>query len=263
VASGDTIWARSANGATDVQVTSGAQPRLSMDGRYMVFHRRDASTVVNHQDVWVRDLAMGTETKVFANNDYVVGYGFTPDDAKLVFDYASEVDRANRDGTRQRRLFLYDGNDDAPDANPVDGRIVLHNGNSGLYVLPSDGSTRAKISGTQAGDYWPTWSPDGTWISFLRTTSTSANYYKVKPDGTGLTQLTFFPATTVSGASQADLGDRRVVAGLHPASRRRDRLRSGRPLRRRVRWQRRRHARLDGERPAPTTSGPSSPRRPR
>ncbi|HEV8542939.1 MAG TPA: DUF642 domain-containing protein, partial [Verrucomicrobiae bacterium] len=50
------------------------------------------------------------------------------------------------------------------------------------------------------GDYWPSWSPDGEWISFIRTQPTN-NYFKIRPDGTDLTQLTSFPNTSANGFS--------------------------------------------------------------
>jgi len=53
-----------ADGSADVQLTTGEWPRLSADGRYLVFHR--GNSTFSRADVWVRDLTTGIETKVFS-----------------------------------------------------------------------------------------------------------------------------------------------------------------------------------------------------
>jgi hypothetical protein len=57
-------------------------------------------------------------------------------------------------------------------------------------VAQAGGSNPGWITNTQPYDYSPRWSPDGQWIAFWR----DSDAYKIRPDGTGLTQLTSLPA---------------------------------------------------------------------
>src|SRR3954469_9421525 len=61
----ETIFAT--DGTTTTPVTTGHWPHLSPDERYLVFHKNtNGTTNVYRQDLWVRDLAAGTETRVWA-----------------------------------------------------------------------------------------------------------------------------------------------------------------------------------------------------
>ena len=53
---------------------------------------------------------------------------------------------------------------------------------------------RRYVPSTHPNDWWASWSNDGQWLSFLR----RANYYKIHPDGSGLTPLTF-STTPITG----------------------------------------------------------------
>ena len=139
----------------------------------------------------------------------IVSFDWSLDDRSLVFDYGSDIRTTPRDLQAPKPLIGIDGLDDAPAVNPVDGRLVWHNSSSGLYVSNSDGTGRQLIPNSLKGDFFPTWSPDGTWIAFSRQTGTPAvsnSIYKIRPDGSGLTALllpsgplvfssTFFGAT--------------------------------------------------------------------
>lgn len=87
-------------------------------------------------------------------------------------------------------------------ARPFDGRAV--------YVMTADGSGVRRVTPWQlhAGDH-PDWSPDGTRILFRGPTHAfiGSNLYTVRPDGSGLKQLTRFGgAVEVLSASYAPDG---------------------------------------------------------
>ncbi len=212
-----TIWLAAADGSADVRLTTGEWPRLSADGRHLVFHRGDASPT--QADVWVRDLTTGTETKMFANSSSVVSFDWTPDGAQLVFDYSCDIRQMNRDGTGIRILVpASDCYDDAPAVNPVDGQLVFHNTHNGLWIANADGSNRTQIPNTTGGtipEVYPVWSPDGARIAF----QVGNSYAIIKPDGSGRTDLLAAAAVTLSHP-QADApaawspdGDWLVFAG--------------------------------------------------
>ncbi len=181
-----TIGFAAGDGSADVAITSGEWPRLSPDGRYLVFHR--GGNPYSRGDVWVRDLVLGTETRVYQNNDYVVSYDWTRDGSRIVFDYACGIYQMNRDGSGVTQLLGADCYDDAPAVNPVDGRLVFHNIHSGLWLTSTNGAGRTQIPGTAGGntpDVYPVWSPDGTRIAF----QTNLSYAIVQPDGSGRVDL--------------------------------------------------------------------------
>jgi uncharacterized repeat protein (TIGR01451 family) len=182
-----TIWLAAANGSADVQLTTGEWPRLSADGRYLVFHR--GNSTFSRADVWVRDLTTGTETRIFSNPDYVVSYDWTRDGSKIVFDYSCDIRQMNRDGSGIATIIPASNcYDDAPAVNPVDGRLVFHNIYSGLWIANADGSGRALVPNTTGGatpEMYPVWSADGASIAF----EVGNSYAVIKADGTGRTDL--------------------------------------------------------------------------
>jgi len=139
-------------------------------------------------NIYVKDLATQTITRVTNNSDYIVSSNWSTDSQHILLDASCSIYRINRDGSNAINLTNnHHCYDDAPSVNPVSGRIAFHNQFSGLYTMNADGSNIQHIPNTQANDWLAWWSWDGQWLSFLR----SANYYKIHPDGTGLTQLTF------------------------------------------------------------------------
>jgi Tol biopolymer transport system component len=206
-----TIWQAALDGSSDQQITTGSEPRLSPDGRYLIFHR-GTDPNPTRRDLYERDILTGQETRVFANNDYDVNYSFTADSSQIVFDYYVYIEEMNRDGSNAH-IFLQgsDAYDDAPSVNPHNSTVAFHNIHVGLLTCKSDGSGRLQIPNTQPGDLFPTWSPDGQWISFERGNPSlynsaksiydipGFNLFKIHPDGTGLTQLTFVTNLTSQG----------------------------------------------------------------
>jgi Tol biopolymer transport system component len=191
-----TIWAAASDGSFDLQITTGEWPRISPDGSWIVFHRGGSGDPTRN-DLYVRNQETGDEIRVFANPDFAVSYDWTADSSQIVFDFGCGIYIMNGDGSGMRQLIGVDCFDDAPALNPGDGRIAFHNAHIGILLANPDGSNRVVIPNTMPLDFWPQWSPDGQWISFGRADSNGliVNYFLIQPDGTGLTQLTFFSAS--------------------------------------------------------------------
>jgi Tol biopolymer transport system component len=186
----DTIWLLDETG--DTEVMDGMYPRLSPNGRYIAYKKGHSQH--RSASIYVRDLQSGLDTKVFTNTDEVVSYWWTADSSQIVFDFDCDIYVMDRDGSNMQLLstgwpFPYPRYNDAPALNPADGRITWYNDwdGGGLGVADADGSNAYHITNTQQYDYTPIWSPDGEWIAFWR----EGNLFKIHPDGTGLTQLTF------------------------------------------------------------------------
>ncbi len=182
-----TIWLLTDIG--DTQVITGHRPRLSPDGQHMIYQKGDATPASS--DVYVYDLQTGTEVEVFSNWDYVVFYAWKADGSRIIYDFHCGIYSMDPDGANEQQLI---GNwpasgycyNDSPDVNPVDGRLTWENERHGIGVADADGGNPHWAIEKQ-WVYDPRWSPDGQWIAFWD----DDNTYKIRPDGTDLTQLTF------------------------------------------------------------------------
>jgi len=191
----DAIWLK--DGAGHAKLLDGARPGLSPDGRYIV-HQDETF----FGDLYIHDLQTSQTTKVYTASAHLLVASWTGDGSRLVFDHGCRIYGLDRDGSNLVTLIdTWPGSNycynDSPDSNPVDGRIAWENEKYGLGVAQADGSNPYWITNTHPYDYSPRWSPapleggtGGQWIAFWR----DDDAYKIRPDGTGLTQLTSLPA---------------------------------------------------------------------
>jgi Tol biopolymer transport system component len=59
-----------------------------------------------------------------------------------------------------------------------------------LYIQPADGGPPRQLTADAAKDRLPRWSPDGQWISTFSDRSGRLELWKIRPDGSDLTQIT-------------------------------------------------------------------------
>ncbi|HET9733108.1 MAG TPA: PKD domain-containing protein [Acidimicrobiales bacterium] len=155
-------------------------------------------------------------------NDYLVGFSFTPDDQSIVYDFSCGVWKASLAGpnpahptgagTTQLDSHMPAGTDsagnslycfdDEPAVSPNGQWVAFHNddtnytadgttwtaSDNGLWYVDIGGtSAPVHVSGTQYGDEYPAWSPDGQYLSFQSTgpavgaVTPDGNYYKLMP----------------------------------------------------------------------------------
>lgn len=77
-------------------------------------------------------------------------------------------------------------------------------GNNELYVMDIDGENVRNLTQHEASEQWPTWSHDGEWIGFSSTRGAEERLYLIKPDGTGLRQVTGLPDDANAPAEHLD-----------------------------------------------------------
>lgn len=78
-----------------------------------------------------------------------------------------------------------------------------------IYVSNADGSGERVLQQSGSLDYDPSWSPKGDWIVFTSERRGPAELYRVHPDGSGVEQLTDYPAYNDQAAFSPD--EKRIV----------------------------------------------------
>ena len=213
---GEQIWIMDADGTHVTVVTCDggpcgpvAAPAWSPDGRQLAFQRaapRVAGQEYDRVAIEVVDLATGATRVVavspVADTEYVeyVGPRWSPDGSQIVFT-----------------VMRYP-------VPPTDENIL----GSSVAIVAADGSDgdepRILTDPAMFGNY-PDWSPDGERIVFstyplgsFQQTTKATNLYTIRPDGTGLTQVTQFGENDTRAAQPTWTPDgERIVFTQHRA----------------------------------------------
>lgn len=187
-------------------ITLGYRPRLSHNGKYLAYSNGPNPNSSLSANLYIRNLLTGDEAIIANNSDYLDYYDFYPADQKLVYSQGCSIYTVNLDGSNAYTyLGGYPGDcfSDDPMIRKSDSVITYHNVHYGLFTTNPDGSGSAQIPNTVPGDLCPTWSADGKWLAYYKPIPGSYNggagayvptnsVYKIKPDGTDSTRLSFF-----------------------------------------------------------------------
>jgi hypothetical protein len=152
------IWAINLDGSGDTKITSGYLPRVSRDGRYMLF-------LQPANGLWIRELKTGVETQLDSQYYGMTGYDWERDNLSFVMDKDCYLLSRDIPGN-VTQLPFFDCNDDAPVVNPVDGSLAYHNLSinsqiRGIYYMPPARNTRTRLNVNLTSPVWPSWSPSG------------------------------------------------------------------------------------------------------
>lgn len=136
---------------------------------------------------------------------------FTDQNPKIAFhserDGNTEIYVINPDGSGLKNITNSPDRDDFFPNNswsPDGSQLVYMSRESGeteedkqfdIFVVDRDGKNRRQLTDHPADDIWPIWSPDGKQIVFISERDGNSEIYVIKPDGSGLENLTNYPAT--------------------------------------------------------------------
>ena len=158
------IWAINLDGSSETLITTGREPRVSHDGRWLAFWR-DNDPVTNQFSLWLRDLPAGQEIRWTTRTNRFVGYDWQSDNTNLVFGADGLFWRIGVSTPPVAYPLSSDTRQGAPAVNPVNGQValqVIYPGSTGLYLAPANLTARQNLGLNILSPRWPAWSPDGT-----------------------------------------------------------------------------------------------------
>ncbi len=169
-------------------------PQWSPDGRRMLYVSYKKGTPA----MYLLDLTNGKDEQLSAKSGVNIAGRFSPDGSKVALtitgEKSPELSILDLNTREYRRLTDNHGIDVSPAWSPDGGKLAYVSdspGNPHIYVLDLLTKNTKRITFSGKYNSSPAWSPDGKLIAFARSDSGKFNIWTVRPDGTGLTQLTF------------------------------------------------------------------------
>lgn len=190
------LWTVDVRNGRRKLLTGGSDAAWSPDGRQIAFVGAADFTI------WVMNADGSAARRIgrkyddccsapsWSSDGRRIAYGGGRDDSELVV--------VNADGSGRRVLTRMPAGVDDPAWSP-DGKQIAYLtfgfGKSAIYIIGADGKGRRRLAGASGG---PSWSPDGRQIAFTaqtgsNDTSEHREVFVIRPDGSGLRQLTRTP----------------------------------------------------------------------
>jgi Tol biopolymer transport system component len=208
------LYLTSAHSNTDRRLTSTPEsegtPSWSPDGSRIAFvrHHQDANGVSLGMWIYSIDPNTGTET-LLTNAGSFTWPSWSPDGSQLVFGgqlfagggdgIANNIFAMSSNGGEIRQLTFGPFADTSPVWSPNGEQIAFSSNRAGpgsqIWLMNADGSGQHVVESALAYAQAPDWSPDGMWLAVFGVLggATNPELFKMRPDGTGLTQLTSMP----------------------------------------------------------------------
>jgi Tol biopolymer transport system component len=194
------IYTMSAAGGDLSRITNGPDffPKWSPDGKRIAFVRGgyaevtddDPSPEYANRNVWVVGTD-GSGPRQVTDGRWHGTADWSSDGKRVVTDAQPDVVEVGIDGRGRRVLLDGEYNDREygdPSWSPDGEDLLVVTGPAGALGLAEGGQPPIERVDTPLGNS-PEWSPDGSWIAFVDGEN-EADLWIVRPDGTGLRQLT-------------------------------------------------------------------------
>jgi Tol biopolymer transport system component len=180
-----------------------SSPAWSPDGRLIAFH----SNSDGDRDIYLMD-EKGNIQKNLTVNENMEDYSptWSPNGTKIAFysnrDYTNEIYVMNVDGNNAQRLTYNGGENPAwsPDGTKIafascEDELDDIKKKCDIYTIEADGSKSpvCLVCDKSFSDMRPTWSPDGTKITFYSNRRGTWDIYVMDADGSNIESLTNHP----------------------------------------------------------------------
>jgi len=105
-------------------------------------------------------------------------------------NWAGTISRIDRDGTETRLLTdsaAYHSSAVSPDGNFVATSIIQSSasGLRNIWILDLEREVMTRLTFTESTDWWPSWTPDGRYVTFSSDRNGDMNLYRKPADGSG------------------------------------------------------------------------------
>lgn len=190
--------------------------RWSPDGTTLVYIRDGVVYTAATDGTGERAL---TDTRNTNHGDAQNHVEWSPDGTKLAYAYSGAIYVMNSDGSGKHVVVqpAHGFGDYYPTWSEDGSTIAFWSGsrtgedggpaNAEIYAVPVSGGDPTQLTADHAGSIEPAWSPGGKWIAFKHGYALGL----VRPDGTGLHDLTRFPYGPWAPAWSPD---GKTIAGL-------------------------------------------------
>lgn len=192
---------------------SAMRPLLSPDGKHLVYATRyETGTALRVRDLetgeerWLTDQVTRDDQEARATRDTMPGYAFMPDGKSLIVPIGGKIRRVDF-ATGQAAVIPFTAKVEAEVApriysnyrvedGPVvrarlirwpalspDGRRVVFSSLNKLWIMDLPSGTPKRLTNTSAGEFMPSWSPDGRHIVYVTWAADGGQIQRVAADG--------------------------------------------------------------------------------
>ena len=169
-------------------------PSWSPDGNRIAFHAVNSS---NRFQIYVMNRDGSNLVQLTNSDTSALQPNWSPSGQEIAYVETESNRRQlmimSASGGNQRRLtFDLSNSYSNPTWSPDGTRLAFHfkddtSATTGIHLIDTDGQNLRRL--TNGVDFYPSWSPDSNWILFHRRIGEDRILYRVRPDGTELTEV--------------------------------------------------------------------------